>query len=91
MGKLTIDPNEAIRKAGVIRKCADRVNEILTNISKEMRRINDEGEGLYQGTSKARELRNQLDVIKTNFDPIYNQIIAYASQIEAEANAASNQ
>ncbi len=91
MGKLTIDPTEALNKANIIRKNANRVNEILTGISEQMQRIDDEGEGIYQGTSKAHELREQLNVIKTNFEPIYNQMLAFAGQIEAEANAALNQ
>ncbi len=91
MGKLTIEPNEALNKANIIRKNANRVNEILNGIATQMKRIDDEGEGIYHGTSKAHELRNQLEIIKTNFDPIYNQMLAFASQIETEANAALNQ
>ena len=91
MGKLTIDPNEALNKANIIRKNADRVNEILSEISNQMQRIDDEGEGLYQGTSKAHELREQLNIIKSNFDPIYNQILSFANQIETEAHVALNQ
>ena len=91
MGKLTIDPNEALSKASIIRKNATRVNEILTGIATEMKKIDDEGEGIYQGTSKAHELRKQLDIIKSNFDPLYNQMLVFASQIEADAIAALNQ
>ena len=91
IGNLKIDPNEAKGKAMNIRTYASRVEEILDTISKAMNEINDEGEGLYQGTNKAQELKEQLDVIKTNFDPIYKQIMAFANQIETAANSAMNQ
>ena len=56
-----------------------------------MNEIDDENAGIYQGTSRSRDLKEQLDVIKQNFEPIYNQIMAFANQIDMTVNAASNQ
>ena len=56
-----------------------------------MNEIDNEGTNLYQGTSKSQELKEQLEIIKTNFEPIYNQIMAFANQIDATANSALNQ
>lgn len=91
IGNLKIDANEAKSKAMNIRTYANRVQEILEVISKAMNDIDNEGTNLYQGTSKSQELKEQLEIIKTNFEPIYNQIMAFANQIDATANSALNQ
>ncbi len=91
IGNLKIDANEAKAKAINIRNYAGRVQEILDVISKAMNEIDDEGTGLYQGTSKSQELKEQLEIIKSNFEPIYKQIMAFANQIDMAASTALNQ
>lgn len=91
IGVLKIDPNEALSKASNIRTYATNVQDVLEVISKAMNEIDDEGSGLYQGTNKARELKEQLEIIKTNFEPIYNQIMEFSNQIVAAANTALKQ
>lgn len=87
MGNLKIDPSEAINKANNIRTYAGNVKDVLETISKAINEIDN----IYQGTKKSQELKEQLNIIKGNFEPIYNQIMAFAEQITATANNALNQ
>ncbi len=91
IGELKIAPSEAIGRANDIRSTANRIEEVLTSISKAMDEIDDEGTGIYQGTNKSRELKEKLEIIRTNFEPIYKQIMAFANQIDVAASTASNQ
>ena len=75
VGVLKLDPNEALSKANDIRTYATNVQEILEVMTKAMNEIDNESTGIYQGTNKARELKEKLDIIHSNFEPIYNQII----------------
>ena len=91
LGNLKIDKSEALSKSSNIRTYANNVKDILEAVSAKMNEIDDENAGIYQGTSRSRDLKEQLDVIKQNFEPIYNQIMAFANQIDMTVNAASNQ
>ena len=91
IGNSKIDTNEANARVTSIRTHADRVKDILDAIVVAMDNINNEDTNIYQGTTKAQELREKVDVIKSNFEPLYNQIMSFANQIEEAAANASNQ
>lgn len=82
IGELVIKPEEALAKAGNIRNYAGTVHSILDELSKKMNEIDNDSSDVYRGTAKAEQLREQLNKIIENFEPIYTQIMAFASQIE---------
>lgn len=90
-GVVVISPQEAIRKAGEMKKLASDIEELLNACSNKINEIDNVETGIYQGNKKPAELRAELDSFRDVFNLAYEQIVKSADDIVTLANVSQNQ
>ena len=87
-GILKLNPAEARAIAQEMVKTASEVEDLLNTVYSFFREIDNEEEGIYQGSEKAVQLRGELEEFSKLFGPAYEQIVKSANDIVAIANRA---
>ena len=85
-GIARIEADQALIKAKNMRALAANIERLLDDVSLKMREINDESVGTYHGQYKPSELRDRLDTYRAQFSKFYDQVNAFASNVEIIAN-----
>lgn len=86
-----IDPAEARSKAERMKSIAVKIEDLLKNVMDEIEKIDNTDTNIYTGTSKSRELREDLDKFKSSFDLTFTQVTKSANDIITIANTMEQQ
>lgn len=85
-GGNVISPTIARENAREMIQIADNLQSLLNNVSKKIDEINNEQTGLYQGSRKPAQLKEELNAFRGLFENTYDQINKSAHDIIGIAN-----
>ena len=86
-----ISPFVARENANEMIRIADSLQTLLDNVSKKIDEINNEQTGLYQGSRRPAELKEELVAFRGLFANTYGQITKSARDIIDIANTMENE
>lgn len=90
-GILVMSPAEARANAEEMVQIAGELENLLNDVSAEFDKIDNVDTGLYQGSSKAVDLKQDLVNFRKLFDAAYTQIKKSAGDINLIANTIEQQ
>lgn len=87
-GRLVMNPAEARAKASEMKNIANELETLLNAVSRKMQEIDNTETGIYQGSRRPAQLREELDSFRATFNLAHEQIVKSANDIITIANTA---